>query len=144
MFDQKYRSKMFQLLGLLIILVIGLAACSPSTGEPITEKTWHWVSVIETEPATGSVVPNQESFTLFLGDDGSLGLQVDCNVAGGSYEVDGNSLSIEVGLSTLAYCGDDSLDQAYLTMLSSVESYALEDGKLLLELADGAGRMLFE
>jgi heat shock protein HslJ len=69
---------------------------------------------------------------------------VDCNVAGGSYEVDGNSLSIEVGLSTLAYCGDDSLDQAYLTMLSSVESYALEDGKLLLELADGAGRMLFE
>ena len=144
MFDNKYRSKMFQMLGMVTILLISLTACSASTGDAITEKTWQWVGVVETEPATGSVVPNPESYTLFMDADGSLSLQVDCNSAGGSYELDGNSLSILVGPMTLAYCGDDSLDQDYLSMLSSVESYALEDGQLLLQMADGVGRMLFE
>jgi heat shock protein HslJ len=140
MFDKKY-----QLFGLMAILTVFLLACSPAIAEdPITEISWQWVGLVETQPAAQSVVPNAERFTLYLDSDGSISLQVDCNAAGGSYSLKGDALSISVGASTLAYCGDDSLDQQYLQLLAAVESYALEDGSLFLNLADGAGKMLFE
>jgi hypothetical protein len=44
----------------------------------------------------------------------------------------------------MAFCGEQSLDYLYLALLSNVESYAVEDGQLVLELKDGAGKMFFE
>ena len=144
MIDNQNQFKMPAVLSLMLVLMLSLTACSSTeAAEEIREIQWQWVGLVETEPAAQSVVPNPESFTLFLDAEGSMSLQVDCNSASGSYLLDGYSLSIEVGMSTLAYCGDDSLDQAFLTMLSTVESYALENGTLFLNLADGS-RMLFE
>lgn len=61
----------------------------------------------------------------------------------GSYTLDGGSLTIELGPSTMAFCGEQSLDLLYLELLSNVESYTIEEGQLVLELKDGAGRMTF-
>ena len=43
----------------------------------------------------------------------------------------------------MAFCGEQSLDLIYLELLDNVESYTLENGQLVLELKEGAGRMLF-
>lgn len=158
---------------LTLILVIVLAACSPaqeqpndgagtvpnaeelpiddggliideSVGSDITGITWQWVSLVEMDPAAQSVVPSPENYTLTFLPDGDLSIQADCNMAGGSYSLDGNQLTITQGISTLAFCGEESLDILYLELLSQVESYTLENGQLVLELKDGAGRMAFE
>jgi heat shock protein HslJ len=61
----------------------------------------------------------------------------------GSFELDGSSITIQLGPSTMAFCGEQSLDLNYLKLLENVESYALENGGLVLELKEGAGRMVF-
>jgi hypothetical protein len=66
----------------------------------ITGITWRWAELVETAPAAQSVVPNPESYTLILQSDGTLNIQADCNVAGGSYTLEGDALTIELGPST--------------------------------------------
>jgi heat shock protein HslJ len=109
----------------------------------ITGITWQWAGLVETEPAAQSVVPDPENYTLTLRLDGICEVKADCNMVGGSYVLEGNALTLELGLSTMAYCGDDSLDQQYLELLANVDSYAVEDGRLVMELKAGAGRMTF-
>jgi heat shock protein HslJ len=101
------------------------------------------VELVETEPASQSVVPDPKNYTLLLGSDGSLSIKADCNMVGGSYSLDGNTLTIELGPSTIAFCGEESLDQLFLGFLSNVESYTIENGQLVLKLKDGAGQMTF-
>jgi heat shock protein HslJ len=144
MFDKNLQSKYIQMIALIIIISISITACGG--GEPevsITDITWQWAEMVETEPASQSLVPDPENYTLFLASDGSLGINADCNVGGGTYTLDGSSLTIELGPMTMAYCGDQSLDQMYLGFLSNVESYAIENGQLVLELKDSAGTMTF-
>jgi len=130
--------------GLVILLSVFLGACKGTpTEQSITEITWKWTSLEETEPAAQSVVPNPGQYTLLLQPDGSINLQVDCNMASGEYSLDGEALTIEVGPSTMAFCGEESLDLLYLELLSKVERYEPGDGQLILLLADGTGRMTF-
>jgi len=35
------------------------------------------------------------------------------------------------------YCGDESIDYIFFNLLSQVKNYAVENGWLVLELADG-------
>ena len=144
MFNKLFRSKEFQLIGLILLFSLLVVACgSQQTDPPITDKDWEWSEMVETEPASQSLVPNPENYLLRLAPDGSLSIKADCNMAGGSYTLDNGVLSIELGPSTMAYCGEESLDQLFLGFLSSVESSSIQDGQLLLELKNGAGQMTF-
>jgi len=134
----------YMLMALLLVASVAVGACSGSTGEVITDIQWEWTELVETEPASQSLVPTPELYTLLLKPDGTLNIQADCNMVGGSYTRDGNSLTIELGPSTMVYCGDQSLDQHYLELLSRVERYAVADGQLVLSLRDGAGTMTFD
>ena len=49
-----------------------------------------------------------------------------------------------LGPSTLAYCGDESLDQHFLELLGKGGTVSVEDGRLVLELNENAGRMVFD
>jgi heat shock protein HslJ len=113
-------------------------------GSDITGTTWQWAELVETAPAAQSVVPHPENYTLLLQADGGLSIKADCNGVGGTYALDGDSLIIELGPSTMAYCGEQSLDQQYLGLLGSVDSYTVQDGRLLLSLQDGAGTMILD
>jgi heat shock protein HslJ len=115
----------------MLLISVALAAFSSLKVEAsITEKPWQWVGLVETNPTSQSVVPDPENYTLGFSPDGSLNIVADCNMAGGSYALDENSLTIELGPSTMAFCGEQSLDYLYLALLSNVESYAVEDGQL--------------
>lgn len=85
--------------------------------ESILDVTWQWTGVVETEPASQSVVPDPENYTITFREDGSAEIKADCNQVGGTYTQQGSALIITLGPSTMAACGEDSLDQQYLAFL---------------------------
>jgi heat shock protein HslJ len=127
------------------VFTLVIAACAPSaSSSPITGTVWQWTAMQETVPAHQSMVPDPENFTITFNSDGTIDVKADCNMGGGTYTVEGSSLTISVGSMTMAYCGDDSSDQIYLQSLANVSSYALEGSDLQLIFADNGGKMDFQ
>lgn len=100
--------------------------------DSILDVTWQWKEVVETEPASQSVVPDPENYTLTLREDGSAEIKADCNQVGATYTQQGSALIITLGPSTMAACGEDSLDQQYLAFLDRVNSFGMLSGDLQL------------
>jgi len=116
-----------------------------SSANPIQDIIWQWLSV--TNQSTGEVtsVPNPENYTITFHADGILDGKADCNNFTGSYTQENGGIIITLGASTMAYCGDTSLDQQYLSLLGSVVAGGPDgDGGLALENAGGEQRMLFQ
>ena len=136
------------------LLAIVLAACLlmsvvpaawAQTADEITGVQWQWAQLTETEPASQSVVPNPENYVMVLNADGSVNLKADCNMVSWTYTLEGDSLAFNtLGPSTLAYCGDESLDTKFLEMLGKGGTVSLEDGRLVLTLSENAGTMVFD
>jgi heat shock protein HslJ len=107
----------------------------------IQNTVWQWTDLVETSPAAQSVVPDPDDYLVVFRPDGSAEIKADCNVVGASYAVEGTSMNIQLGPTTMAFCGEDSLDQQYLALLGSVDSFGIEGERLILGLRDDAGRM---
>ena len=141
------RKNLFTLL-IAVCLLAGAGQMAPAAwaqdpGE-ITGIQWQWAELTETEPAAQSVVPDPENYVLVLLADGSASLKADCNMVSWTYTLEDSSLTFNtLGPSTLAYCGDDSLDQQYLGLLGKGGTVSVEEGRLVLELNENAGRMVF-
>jgi hypothetical protein len=61
-----------------------------------------------------------------------------------TYELEGSSLTFNtLGPSTLAFCGEKSLDQQYLALLGETVTYVTESSKLFLNLKLDSGNMVF-
>jgi heat shock protein HslJ len=140
------RVRLFTILVVMGLLVAGLlvpAAWADSHGE-ILGTQWQWAELTETEPASQSVVPDPENYVLVLNADGTVNLKADCNQVQWTYTVEGDSLTFNtLGPSTLAFCGEESLDQLFLSKLGMGGTFSVEDGRLVLELNENAGRMVF-
>ena len=140
-------------LSILVLLFAVLASCgqaettppdppevppTPTEGvqvavlEDILDITWQWTNLVESEPASQSMVPNPEDYTLVFRGDGTLEIQADCNMVQGTYFQEGSALIVELGASTMAACGEDSLDQLYLATLDQVNSFGMQAGQLKL------------
>jgi heat shock protein HslJ/uncharacterized protein YraI len=136
------------LIGLVVVLVLfvfGDEEESDSGGEEILNTVWQWVKV--TNQATGETitVPNPGNYTIVFNPDGTVNIRADCNMVGGSYTLDGNAPDIQLGPSTMAFCGEESLDQQYLELLSNVVAGGPDGaGGLALETAGGEQRMEFQ
>ena len=145
---------------LFAALVMILAACSTTTpatplpgagtGTVVTSEDqisgilWQWNSLEETSPATLSVVPNPENYTLVFQDNGVFNIQSDCNSAAGTYKLEYESLTMVLGPSTKAFCGEESLDTEFQLLINKVGSGSISpDGQLWLYLKASAGRMTF-
>jgi heat shock protein HslJ len=130
-------------MGLLAAALLAPAAWADMHGE-VTGIQWQWAELTETEPASQSVVPDPENYVLVLNADGSANLKADCNQVQWTYTLEGATLTFNtLGPSTLAYCGDDSLDQLFLGKLGMGGTARVEEGRLVLELNENAGRMVF-
>ena len=143
MLQNNNRSKFIHFYTLVSLLAISISACA-STGAAITDITWQWISLVETEPASQSVVPNPENYTLVLAADGTLSIKADCNMVGGSYTLEGSALTIQLGPSTMAFCGEESLDYLFTNTIATVESFSVEEGQLVVQLANAGGSMTFQ
>jgi heat shock protein HslJ len=130
-------------LGVLLLAAACGPEATPTPANTITGILWQWVSV--TNQSTGEMtgVPNPESYTITFNADGTLNGKADCNTFSGTYSQEGG-FTITLGASTMAFCGEASLDQQYLALLGSVAAGGPDGtGGLALETAGGEQRMLF-
>ena len=132
---------------ILLACLSMLAACVPvpvpAPSNSITGIVWQWVSVTNQTTKQTTTVPNPES-TLVFNADGTLTGKADCNSFTGAYSQE-NGFTIKLGTTTMAYCGEASLDEQYLQLLSSVAAGGPDGaGGLALETAGGEQRMLFK
>ena len=129
-------------LGLLI-----LAACTteeePNPTNSITGIVWEWESVTNKPANETTTVPDPENYTLIFNEDETFEGQADCNAISGAYS-QASGFTITVGPSTMAFCGEDSLDVQFLDLLAQVAAGGPDgSGGLALENAGGEKRMLF-
>ena len=132
-----------------ISLLVGAGLAAPTTwaqtADEITGIQWQWAQLTKTEPASQSVVPDPENYVMVLNADGTVNLKADCNMVGWTYTLDDTSLTFNtLGPSTLAYCGDESLDTMFMEKLGMGGTVSLEDGRLVLDLNENAGQMVFD
>jgi heat shock protein HslJ len=105
---------------------------------------WQWTSLANRSTGETTTVPNPENYTITFNADGTLGGKADCNTFTGTYSQE-YGFSIKLGASTMAFCGDESLDQQYLQLLGSVAAGGPDGaGGFALENAGGEQRMLFK
>ena len=104
---------------------------------------WQWEEFQDTTGINSFDVPDPNDYKILFNADGTANIKADCNMVGATYESDGSSLSINMGPSTMAFCGEESLDQIYLARLGEVASYVIQDGILYLNLMADAGNMVF-
>ena len=128
-------------------MVVALAACAPAAtpapSNTITDINWQWTSVANKTTKATTTVPNPENYTIIFRTDGTLTGKADCNSFSGTYS-QANGFSITLGPSTMAYCGETSMDQQYLQLLSSVAAGGPDGaGGLALETGGGEQRMSF-
>lgn len=137
---------MKNLIWVLMILVLILVACSGGSEGPdsIVGTTWQWEEYQDNGEVNDITVPNPENYTLTLNEDGTASIQADCNQVSWTYELDGSSLTFNtLGPSTLAFCGEESLDNQYLALLGDTATYVVADGRLNLNVKMDAGNMAF-
>jgi heat shock protein HslJ len=128
------------LVGVLALVAIG---CSDDDGggdgDAVDLGGTAWtLDTLGGEPPVADGVP-----TLEFGTDGTVSGTTGCNQYGGSYEADGDQLTITMGPMTLAACSAE-LDQQQQDLLDAFEATASFSGggEGFLELADENGDVL--
>ena len=118
-------------LAYLSIVLAVTAACVPlptpvpATATPsnvtnvITDIVWQWTSVSNQTTKETTTVAKPQDYTITFRDDGTLSGKADCNDFTGTYSQAGG-FTIKLGATTMAACGEGSLDQQYLELLSAV------------------------
>jgi heat shock protein HslJ len=125
--------------GLLIATLAGLAGCASEEGGEITGTTWRLVSITTQSPSFSAIVPAEAmvNYTIEFNEDGTFSAKADCNQVSGTYTIQDNGvLTIVPGPSTLAFCGEESLSDAYKTALGQAGSYTIAENQLTITLLD--------
>jgi len=136
---------------LLAVLLASCAAPAEPTEEPATtlpdemlDTIWEWTELKVMDPeAWSSPIVDPPNYTVFFSSDGFSDVEADCNFIQGQYEVEDKNLDFSVGAPTYFVCGAESASCSYLILMGQVDSYRLEDGKLILPFGDGTGELIF-
>ena len=135
------------------ILTVG-ACGQEESGTPSAQEAvelmgtvWNWQEFQDSadgDEASHISVPDPAKYTLTLRSDDSADIQADCNQLSWTYSLEGSRLRFNtLGPSTMAYCGDESLDQRYLERLGNTATYVMVDDTLYLNLTLDSGNMIF-
>lgn len=117
-------------------------AAAPAGPDPaLMGVTWQWVST--TTPVEEIVPTDPAHYTIVFLEGGTAGILADCNVGNAEYSAAGGSISIVLGVTTLAYC-ENSQDQVFRAGLEAAAVYSFADnGDLLLDMMADSGTMRF-
>ena len=153
-----------------LLLILILAACSraevatteeavpteaptqdPRTSEELSieanliiNKEFHWVSFIEPDFISQSIIPDPENYTLIFHEDGTITYKAACNTGGGSYSTLQQSITIEIDQSEIQECSDGSLENFYIGLLNAIQTYNLYRDELSFAMEDFVGGMGFK
>jgi heat shock protein HslJ len=103
---------------------------------------WKWQETYyKNDTYVQSYDPN--SYTIQLVKGGGLNARADCNMAGGEYVLDGESIGFKISHSTMAACPPESLSEKFLGDLRSAARYYFKNKKLFVVLEDDSGVIVF-
>jgi heat shock protein HslJ len=123
---------------LLLILIMGLmlASCSHpnnTLAADMESKNWELKTIRTSVPIAGRVISIEF-------EDGEVHGSSGCNSYFGGYEIKGDEITFGMLASTEMACMDPEglmgQEQDYLSFLSEVVSFSIEDGQLILRKAD--------
>ncbi len=123
----------FRLAALAACMSLLLAACGGSGGDPLAGTSWRLIAIDDSPVTPGR--PITASFA-----DGQVSGSSGCNSYGGVYTVRGDRLTTSDLSTTLMACPEPGvMDQeaAYVSILSSAQTFTLSDGQLLITGAGG-------
>lgn len=109
--------------------------------DPLLGTVWKWQKTVT--PVEEIVPSDPARYTIEFSSDGKYGGLSDCNRILGSYTVDGSSITINPGATTLIACPEGSLDQVFNQQLTSAAVYFFKDGHLFIDLIYDSGTMEF-
>lgn len=147
-------SKVVQVIGIIFLALVAVTAIivladfitgltGGGGGGDLAGPTWQWTDF--SDPASGtSSISDPSAYTITFNGDGTFDAKADCNNAGGVYTTDGSNITIEVQMSTRAFCPADSLSEQYLAYLSGARTYSTGPDSLRLDLAADSGSMFFD
>jgi heat shock protein HslJ len=116
-------------------------SCNTVTSpEELCQGQGAW-QLLELSNGTTVAIPHPEKYTIRFEPGGQVSVRADCNSCFGSYETDGNALSIDALACTEAFCGPLSLFDPYTAALSTVSSCVRQGDEL--ELTHSGGTLKF-
>ena len=123
-----------------------ISATAPTTSTTesgIVGIVWQWVENAYSND-TQTTVPDPSTYTLALYPDGTVDLQVDCNRGGGTYTLDGSSLTIDVATMTRMACPSGTLSEEFVQSLNAAATYVMDGADLIINMAMDTGNMRFQ
>jgi len=130
----------------VLLFIDGANILAQFTKEDITEKitgtVWQWVQT-QYNDDTKAAPADSKNYTVQFKEDGTLNVKADCNQKGGSYSEEDKRLSIEITLSTMAFCPEGSLENEFVRGLSAAAIYFFKDNDLYIDLKYDTGTMRF-
>lgn len=139
------------LLAVLAVAGLVLVGCNSTGGttESVTDEfsltgvEWQWQSVTIAGQET-QTISNPASYTIVFNEDGTLYGMNDCNSYGGTYTTENGGIQIQLGASTAAFCGEQSMDLLFSQSLAMIVAGGPDGtGNLALESAGAERRMIF-
>ncbi|HOT94739.1 MAG TPA: META domain-containing protein [Methanoregulaceae archaeon] len=112
-----------------------------SVNASFVNATWAWIARAGSEPVT---VTSPDRYTVRFSANGTYALRADCNSGAGNFSVNGTKIALGPATITQVYCGDRSLDQAFLAALGGVTAYETDaQGRLVLLMTSPNERLVF-
>jgi heat shock protein HslJ len=109
--------------------------------DPLAGSTWTWQETVFGDGT--AIAPEGGRYSVAFGTDGLVRIQADCNSSSGSYTVEGDRLTIQLGPTTTAFCPPPSFSDAFLRSVAAAQAFQVEGETLLINLASEAGTMRF-
>lgn len=129
-----------------LIGTLAIAALSPACGDgpisgpsAVTGTAWK-LQRLEVS-GTSVAVSRPDNYTLEFRDDLRVGIKADCNVCGGNYSLSSGTLVVSQLACTLAYCGTESNDTAFLAILNGGGVLTVNGNELRIDSTKGTARL---
>ena len=127
------------------------AGSASPANRPLSGTDWRLVEIQSMDDVTGTKRPDDRAkYTMHLGDDGTVTMQLNCNRATGTWTSepasDGTSGRFGFGplAGTRALCPPPSLDEHITAQAPQVRGYLLKNGRLHLSLMADGGILVWE
>jgi heat shock protein HslJ len=127
-----------------VAVLLGLALLnSANAQDDLENSSWQLVAIHSFNDSV--FIPDEpENYLLRFRMENRLQVEADCNQAGATWEIDGESLSITALVTTRKLCNAPSLFNRYIMTLQQTSSVTREADTLILHSSNGVDWMEFE